>query len=163
MQFATLVPRSSLEATRQRVEAVERRQRLVAATTFIAVFTLVFYLFSERLNRILRRISLFSRRALGRRQPVLEKGNQIYVLEDWIKQFIGNVLTAREEMRREHETEMKQSEAIQQAILEAALDPIITIDRKGRIIEFNSTAEKVFGYRRDDVIGILFLISHYPG
>lgn len=156
MQFATLVPRSSLEATRQRVEAVERRQRLVAATTFIAVFTLVFYLFSERLNRILRRISLFSRRALGRRQPVLEKGNQIYVLEDWIKQFIGNVLTAREEMRREHETEMKQSEAIQQAILEAALDPIITIDRKGRIIEFNSTAEKVFGYRRDDVIGILF-------
>ena len=49
MQFATLVPRSSLEATRQQVEAVERRQRLVAATTFIAVFTLVFYLFSERL------------------------------------------------------------------------------------------------------------------
>ena len=156
MQFATLVPRSSLEATRQRVEAVERRQRLVAATTFISVFTLVFYLFSERLNRILRRISLFSRRALGRRQPVLEKGNQIYVLEDWIKQFIGNVLTAREEMRREHETELKQSEAIHQAILEAALDPIITIDRKGKIIEFNSTAEKVFGYRRDDVIGILF-------
>ena len=156
MQFATLVPRTSLEATRQRVEAVERRQRLVAATTFIAVFTLVFYLMSERLNRILRRISLFSRRALGRRQPVLERGNQIYLLEDWIKQFIGNVLTAREEMRREHETEMKQSEAIQQAILEAALDPIITIDRSGKIIEFNSTAEKVFGYRRDDVIGILF-------
>ncbi len=156
MQFATLVPRSSLEATRQRVEAVERRQRLVAATTFIAVFTLVFYLLSERLNRILRRISLFSRRALGRRQPILEKGNQIYVLEDWIKQFIGNVLTAREEMRREHETEMKQSKSIQQAILEAALDPIITIDRKGKILEFNSTAERVFGYRRDDVIGILF-------
>ena len=156
IQFATLVPRTSLEATRQRVEAVERRQRLVAATAFITVFTLVFYLLSERLNRILRRISLFSRRALGRRQPILEKGNQIYVLEDWIKQFIGNVLTAREEMRREHETEMKQSEAIQQAILEAALDPIITIDRKGKIIEFNSTAEKVFGYRRDDVIGILF-------
>lgn len=157
MQFATLVPRSSLEATRQRVEVVERRQRLVAATTFIAVFTLVFYLLSERLNRILRRISLFSRRALGRRQPILEKGNQIYVLEDWIKQFIGNVLTAREEMRREHETKMKQSEAIQQAILAAALDPIITIDRKGKIIEFNSTAEKVFGYQRDDVIGLLFV------
>ncbi|MCB1762068.1 MAG: PAS domain S-box protein [Gammaproteobacteria bacterium] len=156
MQFATLVPRSALEETQQRVEGVERRQRLVAATTFISVFTLVFYLLSERLNRILRRISLFSRRALGRRQPAIERGNQIYLLEDWIKQFIGNVLTAREEMRREHETELKQSEAIKQAILEAALDPIITIDRKGKIIEFNSTAEKEFGYRRDDVIGILF-------
>jgi len=156
IQFATLVPRSSLEATRQRMEAVERRQRLIAATAFIAVFTFVFYLMSERLNRILRRISLFSRRALGRRQPVLEKGNQIYVLEDWIKQFIGNVLSAREEMRREHETELAQSEAIQQAILEAALDPIVTVDIHGKIIEFNSTAEKVFGYRRDDVIGSLF-------
>ncbi len=151
--FATLVPRSSVEATRQRVASVERRQRLITSITFIAVFTLVFYLLSERLNRILRRISLFSRRALGSEQPVIEKGNQIFVLEDWIRQFIGNVRRAREQMRREHETEMQESEALKQAIMEAALDAIVTLDEDGNIIEFNSTAERMFGLRRDEVIG----------
>ena len=154
--FATLVPRSSVEATRQRVATVERRQRLITSITFIGVFTLVFYLLSERLNRILRRISLFSRRALGSEQPVIEKGNQIFVLEDWIRQFIGNVRRAREEMRREHETEMQESEALKQAIMEAALDAIVTLDEDGKIIEFNSTAEQMFGLRRDEVIGADF-------
>lgn len=153
MLFATLVPRSSVEATRQRVASVERRQRLITSITFIAVFTLVFYLLSERLNRILRRISLFSRRALGSEQPVIEKGNQIFVLEDWIRQFIGNVRRARDQMRREHETEMQESEALKQAIMEAALDAIVTLDEDGKIIEFNSTAERMFGLRRDEVIG----------
>jgi len=153
MLFATLVPRSSVEATRQRVEGVERRQRLITSITFISVFTLVFYLLSERLNRVLRRISLFSRRALGSEQPVIERGNQIFVLEDWIRQFIGNVRRARDEMRREHETEMQESEALKQAIMEAALDAIVTLDKDGNIIEFNSTAERMFKLQRDEVIG----------
>ncbi len=157
MLFATLVPRSSVEATRRRVAVVERRQRLMTAITFITVFTLVFYVLSERLNRILRRISLFSRRALGGAQPVIEKGNQIFVLEDWIRQFIGNVRHARDEMRREHETEMQESEALKQAIMEAALDAIITIDQQGRIVDFNTTAERMFGHQREQVIGHDFL------
>ena len=35
-----------------------------------------------------------------------------------------------------------------QTIMEAALDSIITIDEGERIIEFNSTAEQMFGYWR---------------
>lgn len=151
--FATLVPRSSVEATLSRVEAVDRRQRLVAAVAFVTVFTLVFYLLSARLNRILRRISHFSRRALGVEQPVIEKGNQIFVLEDWIRQFIGQVRRARDQMRMEHETEMQESEALQQALMEGALDSIITIDREDRIIEFNPTAERIFGHQRSGAIG----------
>ncbi|HHH38374.1 MAG TPA: PAS domain-containing sensor histidine kinase, partial [Sedimenticola sp.] len=157
LQFATLVPRESVEATRLRVAAVERRQRVVAAVAFISVFTLVFYLLSERLNRTLRRISRFSRRALGGSQPVMEKGNQIFVLEDWIRQFMRQVLKAREEMSLRHESEMRESEALKQAIMEAALDAIITIDQTERIVEFNSTAERMFGHQRDQVIGQDFL------
>ncbi|MCB1859063.1 MAG: PAS domain S-box protein, partial [Gammaproteobacteria bacterium] len=153
LQFVTLIPRSSVEAIHRRVEGVERRQRLIAGGTFILGFTLVFYLLSEWLNRILRRISLFSRRALGRRQPILEKGNQLFVMEDWIKHFISDVLNSREEMRRVHETEMQVSEAVKRAIMEAALDPIVTIDESGLIVEFNSTAERVFGHQRDAVVG----------
>jgi len=38
-------------------------------------------------------------------------------------------------------------------MLEAALDCIITIDQRGRILEFNPAAEQTFGYRTDDVVG----------
>ena len=153
IQFATLVPRSSVEAIQQRVAGIERRQRLVAAVTFITVFTLVFYLLSGQLNTILRRISRFSQRALGADQPVLERGNQLFALEDWIRQFIHLVRDTRDEMRQQHESEMQESEALTSAIMEAALDSIITIDESGLIIEFNSTAEKTFGYKREEVIG----------
>jgi len=48
---------------------------------------------------------------------------------------------------------MRESEARKAATLEAALDCIITIDHRGRITEFNAAAERVFGYRRADVMG----------
>lgn len=39
------------------------------------------------------------------------------------------------------------------AVIEAALDCIITMDHEGRILEFNPAAERTFGYRRADVLG----------
>ncbi|MDE2600261.1 MAG: response regulator [Rhodocyclaceae bacterium] len=39
------------------------------------------------------------------------------------------------------------------ALLESALDGIISIDNGGRITEFNRAAEKIFGYRREEAIG----------
>src|SRR2546421_9217666 len=41
------------------------------------------------------------------------------------------------------------------AILESALDCIITMDHHGRIVEFNPAAEKTFGYEREKAIGQL--------
>jgi len=40
-----------------------------------------------------------------------------------------------------------------QGLQDNALDAIITIDTLGRVIEFNPSAEKLFGYRKDDVQG----------
>jgi PAS domain S-box-containing protein len=39
------------------------------------------------------------------------------------------------------------------AIFEAALDCVITIDHRGKILEFNAAAERTFGYARSDAIG----------
>jgi len=39
------------------------------------------------------------------------------------------------------------------AIFETALDGIVTMDHEGRIGEFNTAAEGIFGYRRSEVIG----------
>ncbi len=44
------------------------------------------------------------------------------------------------------------SQARKSAVLEWALDCIVTIDHEGKILEFNPAAEATFGYRREDVI-----------
>jgi PAS domain S-box-containing protein len=48
---------------------------------------------------------------------------------------------------------LKSSEARKTAILDSALDCIVTIDHEGCITEFNPAAERTFGYRRDEVVG----------
>jgi PAS domain S-box-containing protein len=55
--------------------------------------------------------------------------------------------------RRRAEEAMRQSEALRGAVLESALDCVITMTHEGRIIEFNSAAEATFGYGRRDVAG----------
>ena len=48
---------------------------------------------------------------------------------------------------------LKEIEARKSAILEAALDCIITMDERGHIMEFNPAAERTFGYRESEVVG----------
>jgi two-component system NtrC family sensor kinase len=45
------------------------------------------------------------------------------------------------------------SEALNAAIIAAALDCIIAIDEAGNIVEFNAAAEATFGYRRAEALG----------
>ncbi|MFZ0758638.1 MAG: PAS domain S-box protein, partial [Candidatus Sulfotelmatobacter sp.] len=53
----------------------------------------------------------------------------------------------------QEEKELKRSEVRKAAIVDAALDCIVTIDHEGCITEFNPAAEHTFGYRRDEVLG----------
>ena len=55
--------------------------------------------------------------------------------------------------RRQAIEALARNESIKTAMFEAALDCIVTIDDKGRILEFNSAAVKAFGYDRQEVIG----------
>jgi PAS domain S-box-containing protein len=48
---------------------------------------------------------------------------------------------------------LRASEARKAAMLETALDAIVTIDHEGRILEFNPAAERMFGYSRAEVSG----------
>lgn len=51
-------------------------------------------------------------------------------------------------------TDHKQSEERFRAIVEGAADAIVTMDGNGRIVEFNKAAERIFGRRRRDVVGL---------
>ena len=54
---------------------------------------------------------------------------------------------------RQAEEIARESEAVKTSIFETALDAVISIDARGDVVEFNPSAERMFGYRRDDTIG----------
>lgn len=155
MLFATFIPLGAMRGMAIRIVRLQQRQRAIVALTFITFFSLLFMLVSNRLSAALRRLSKFSQRALGISHPIKESGNQLMILEDWMKQFIRLVREAREEIRARHESEIRQKEALTTAIMETSLDSIVTVDQSGSIIDFNPTAEKVFGYQAADAKGEL--------
>ena len=50
-------------------------------------------------------------------------------------------------------SEAHASEVIRRTMLQASLDAILVIDEAGSIIEFNPAAEKMFGFKRSDILG----------
>ena len=55
--------------------------------------------------------------------------------------------------RRRAEEEVRASESRLRAMLEAALDAVVTMDADGRVIGWNHAAEAIFGYTADEAIG----------
>jgi len=55
--------------------------------------------------------------------------------------------------RTRAEQELQQSERRKSAILETALDAIVTIDHRGTVLEWNAAAEATFGYSRAEAVG----------
>jgi two-component system sensor kinase FixL len=51
------------------------------------------------------------------------------------------------------ESAQRASEARWRAIIDSAVDGVIVIDAKGTIESFNAAAERLFGYRADEVLG----------
>ena len=66
------------------------------------------------------------------------------------------------EERKQAADTVREVEARKTAIMDSALDCIVTIDHEGRITEFNQAAEHTFGYRRDDVLGKLLADTIVP-
>lgn len=102
-------------------------------------------------------------RLVSSREPIEEEAvylkqyNEalIHKLEDKVAQLEEtNQLLAREiKERKQVEKILRESESLKGAILRSSLDCIITVDRHGKIIEFNPAAEKAFGCSRNKAIG----------
>jgi PAS domain S-box-containing protein len=55
--------------------------------------------------------------------------------------------------RRHAEAEVRASESRLRAMLESALDAVVTMDAGGRVLGWNHAAETIFGYRAHEAIG----------
>jgi PAS domain S-box-containing protein len=85
-----------------------------------------------------------------RRRP---NGNITEIIKKPLPGF-GTVTTYTDITERwRWEARLKDSEALKRAMLETALDCVIAIDSEGLIIEFNTAAERTFGFARDEALG----------
>jgi PAS domain S-box-containing protein len=88
----------------------------------------------------------------------MRAGAQDYVPKDRLAR-LGPVVKRElleAEVRRERARvieALRDSEARKAAILEAALDAVITMDHHGDVVDLNAAAERMFGYRQQDVVG----------
>ena len=82
--------------------------------------------------------------AIGTAAPVLRRDGS----------RMGAVLTLRDDTARHTgELKLQRSEALKAAILEAALDSIVTVTKNSAVVEWNPAAERTFGFARDEVLG----------
>ena len=117
-------------------DSLPHRERALAASVRSAA---AFPIMGERGPRAV--VELFCR---GRRNPDagLMKGMVT------AGRYIGQHL-----YRRRIEEAVRRAEALRGAVLESALDSVITMNHEGRIVEFNPAAERTFGWRRAEVVG----------
>jgi PAS domain S-box-containing protein len=66
--------------------------------------------------------------------------------------MLGDQIGQAIERRRDAER-LSAARSRHQAMLDAALESVITIDDEGRVVEFNPAAERTFGYEAADAIG----------
>jgi PAS domain S-box-containing protein len=85
-------------------------------------------------------------------QRVAQRTEELAAANAALTREIAERKLIEERLRRE-ERELKSSEARKAAILDSALDSIVTIDHQGVITEFNPAAEHTFGFRREQVVG----------
>jgi PAS domain S-box-containing protein len=89
---------------------------------------------------------------------LMKLGAADYLLKDRLSrlpQALVHAVEARS-LRVEYQTaqkELRESEERMRAIMESALDAVVTMDHHGRIVEFNPAAEKIFGFGRHEAIG----------
>ncbi|MDX1654381.1 MAG: response regulator, partial [Candidatus Competibacteraceae bacterium] len=80
---------------------------------------------------------------------VTRQGEELYVC------LLGEAL-------QQATADLAESEGQKAAILEAAVDAIVILDRQGLITGFNPAAERIFGHKRESIIGLSLVDQLIP-
>ena len=123
-----------------------------AATTQRYLPGLADYLMTGASSLIGRPVEVIARRANGEEFPMELALTQITASDPpFYTAFMRDITD-----RKQAEEALRRSEARKSAILETALDAIVTFDQQGKIIEWNPAATQIFGYSRELALGRVF-------
>jgi diguanylate cyclase (GGDEF)-like protein len=103
VKFISFFSTKEVETMTKLVISSQQKQRLYAAPAFILTFVLIMLWIPRRIERLTRYVMDFSQNKLGAKQEGLEKGDQLYVLEDRFQRLTEDVLQSREALIREGE------------------------------------------------------------
>ena len=92
-------------------------------------------------------------RELGRACRELAAGREVGLITGSIEPLLVETATQFNAAARRIGADRRHSSERYRAVFEAALDCIITMDHRGRILEFNPAAEQAFGWARSQVVG----------
>lgn len=83
----------------------------------------------------------------------VERVNQTYEGAEQDRIMAERSLEISSQEMQQRWQQLQKSEALINSILNSALDAIITVDREGRVVSFNPSAERIFGMRRTEIAG----------
>jgi PAS domain S-box-containing protein len=144
----TLYIRSDLGALHERM----RLYGIIAGAVLCGAIIVAFLLSEALQKRISQPILALAETA----RTITQRGDYSVRAEKLTADEVGLLTEAFNRMlaRIEEQTRaLAESEKRKSAMLDSALDCIITMDQEGRIVDFNPAAEKLFGYRKVDVQG----------
>jgi two-component system cell cycle sensor histidine kinase/response regulator CckA len=88
-----------------------------------------------------------------RRRPApADSDSELYLMKEYSERLVAKLEEKNIELA-DNFANSRELEARKTAILQSSLDAIVTLDGRGRIIEFNSAAEQMFGYSQGSIIG----------
>lgn len=106
IKLASFISMAEIESVTKSVLSLERKQRAIAAPVFILTFAFVMLWVTQRIQRLTQRISDFSQQTLGVQPQELQKGDQLYILEERFQRLTEDILEAREALSKEAEEKL---------------------------------------------------------
>ena len=100
--------------------------------------------------------TMFARRCNGEEFPIEAAISKVDAGGQLILTVIIHDITERkrmEEVSRESNRALKESQEYSRNVIDSSLDMIITVDMDRRIVAFNKAAQDAFGYRQEEVSG----------
>ncbi len=134
---------------------------LVVVSVSIAV--LLSFRLTHPIKNMIKVVSGFSSDNRTAIELPINQGDEVGVLARAFCSMIDKVKRTQENLRKandnlegmveERTRSLEESEARQSNILNTVNDAIITVDDKQRLSTFNPAAERIFGYKKNEVIG----------
>ncbi len=101
-----------------------------------------------RVGRNIRQTTEYARNLVGAGVAPLVGNSKVVEIQE-----INAAVAKTGETLRAQLSALRDSESRKAAILESSLDALVTMNSEGRIVDWNSAAEEMFGWRRDEAIG----------